>query len=89
MTVRVSPVNWLPHGGCRNLLCGLSAVAGILGQELLGRTPEWYNVGATEQFMPQSALLAIEFFVLGHFEVKRYQGWNKHKTVSNPSAPPG
>lgn len=63
-------------------LLGTSAVAGILGQELLGRTPEWYNVGATEQFMPQSALLAIEFFVLGHFEVKRYQGWNKHKTVS-------
>ena len=60
----------------------MSAVAGIMGQELLGRTPEWYNVGATEQFMPQSALLAIEFFVLGHFEVKRYQGWNKHKTVS-------
>jgi hypothetical protein len=64
------------------MLCGMSAVAGILGQELLGRSPEWYNVGATPQFMPQSALLAIEFFVLGHFEVKRYQGWNKYKTVS-------
>lgn len=57
-------------------------MAGILGQELLGRSPEWFNVGATEQFMPQSALLAIEFFVVGHFEVKRYQGWNKYKTVS-------
>lgn len=67
------------------MLCGPPAVAGIMGQELLGRSPEWYNVGATPQFMPQSALLAIEFFVLGHFELKRYQGWNKHKTVS-PSA---
>jgi light-harvesting complex I chlorophyll a/b binding protein 5 len=69
----------------RVMLCCPPAVAGILGQELLGRSPEWYNVGATPQFMPQSALLAIEFFVLGHFEVKRYQGWNKHKTV-RPSA---
>lgn len=57
-------------------------MAGILGQELLGRSPEWFNVGATPQPMPLSALLAIEFFVVGHFEVKRYQGWNKHKTVS-------
>ena len=60
----------------------MCAVAGILGQELLGRSPEWYNVGAEPQWLPNSALTAIEFFVIGHFEVKRYQGWNKHKTVS-------
>ncbi len=59
------------------------AVAGILGQELLGRGV-WFNVGAEPQWLPDSALLAIEFFVLGHFELKRYQGWNKHKTVSCP-----
>ncbi len=57
------------------------AVVGILGQELLGRTPEWWNVGAQPQWLPDSALTAIEFFVIGHFELKRYQGWNKHKTV--------
>ncbi len=56
-------------------------MAGILGQELLGRSPEWFNVGAEPQWMPDSALTAIEFFIVGHFEVKRFQGWNKHKTV--------
>lgn len=56
-------------------------MAGILGQEALGRSPEWFNVGGQPQWLPDSALLAIEFFVIGHFEVKRYQGWNKHKTV--------
>lgn len=61
--------------------CDCGAVAGILGQEALGRSPEWFNVGGEPQWLPDSALLAIEFFVIGHFEVKRYQGWNKHKTV--------
>lgn len=59
----------------------LRAVAGILGQELLGRTPEWWNVGAEPQWLPNNALTAIEFVVIGHFELKRFQGWNKHKTV--------
>ena len=59
-------------------------MVGILGQELLGRTPEWWNVGAQPQWLPDSALTAIEFFVIGHFELKRYQGWNKHKTVRAP-----
>lgn len=73
-------LEWYVEAEKTNGRWAMAAVAGILGQELLGRSPEWFNVGATEQFMPQSALLAIEFFVVGHFEVKRYQGWNKYKT---------
>ena len=34
--------------------------------------------------MSDSALTAIEFLVVGHFELKRYEGWKKYKTVRDP-----
>ncbi len=34
--------------------------------------------------MSDSALTAIEFLVIGHFELKRYEGWKKYKTVRDP-----
>jgi light-harvesting complex I chlorophyll a/b binding protein 5 len=72
-------LEWYAEAEKTNGRWAMAAVAGILGQEILGRGV-WFNVGAEPQWLPDSALLAIEFFVVGHFEVKRFQGWNKHKT---------
>ena len=61
----------------------MAAVAGILGQELLGVQPVWFNAGAKEYIFPATALTAIEFLTLGALELKRYRGWKAHKTVSS------
>ena len=60
----------------------MAAVAGIMGQELLGVQPVWYNAGLKDYAIPPLPLTAIEFLVLGFLELKRFQGFKKHKTVS-------
>ena len=60
----------------------MAAVAGILGQELAGVSTTWFEAGAADYWMPNNALLALEFLIIGHFELKRYVGWTKYKTVS-------
>lgn len=60
----------------------MAAVAGILGQELLGVQPVWFDAGSKEYIFPATALTAIEFLTLGALELKRYRGWKEHKTVS-------
>ena len=59
----------------------MAAVAGIMGQELLGVSTSWFEAGAQDYWIPNNGLLALEFLIIGHFEVKRYQGWTKYKTV--------
>ena len=59
----------------------MAAVAGILGQELLGVSSTWFEAGGKDYWMPNNALTAIEFLVIGHLELKRYEGWTKYKTV--------
>ena len=61
----------------------MAAVAGILGQELLGVQPRWFEAGAKEYIFPTTTLLGIEFLTLGALELKRYQGWKKTGTVSS------
>lgn len=41
------------------------AVAGILGQELLGVQPAWWEAGAKDYGVPMTPLLAMEFLVSG------------------------
>lgn len=60
----------------------MAAVAGILGQEILGVQPVWYEAGTKEYIFPATTLTAIEFLTLGALELKRYRGWKEHKTVS-------
>jgi hypothetical protein len=43
----------------------MMAVAGILGQELLGVTPAWWEAGAKDYGVPMAPLTAIEFLVRG------------------------
>lgn len=57
------------------------AVAGILGQELLGVTPSWYEAGGKEYDIPAAPLTAIEFIIMGFLEIKRYQGFKTTGTV--------
>lgn len=59
----------------------MAAVAGILGQELLGVTPVWFEAGTKEYIFPTTTLTAIEFLTLGALELKRYRGWKEHKTA--------
>lgn len=59
----------------------MMAVAGILGQELLGVTPKWFNAGAKDYPIDNLPLLAIEFVVLGFLETKRYKGFKENGTV--------
>lgn len=41
----------------------MMAVAGILGQELLGVQPAWWDAGAKDYGVPMTPLLAVEFLV--------------------------
>jgi light-harvesting complex I chlorophyll a/b binding protein 5 len=59
----------------------MMAVAGILGQELLGVTPEWWNAGAKDYGVPMAPLTAMEFLIMGFLETKRYQGFKETGTV--------
>lgn len=49
----------------------MMAVAGIMGQELLGVTPEWWNAGAKDYGVPMAPLTAIEFLVSSRAEGSR------------------
>lgn len=53
------------------------ATAGIVGQELLGVTPKWFEAGAKEYAIDALPLTGIEFIVFGFLELKRYQGFKK------------
>lgn len=63
------------------------AVAGILGQELLGVKggTKWFEAGAAEYDLPVIAQVPILFLVMGFLETKRYQGWKETGTVSDES----
>jgi light-harvesting complex I chlorophyll a/b binding protein 5 len=62
----------------------MMGVAGMMGQELLGVTPKWFEAGAKEYDIDFAPLLAIEFIVLGFLETKRYQGFKETGSVRPP-----
>ena len=64
----------------------MAAVVGILGQEALGVTPAWYEAGLKDYGIPNNALLATEFPIIGFLELKRYQGFLETGTVSGERA---
>jgi len=72
-------LKWYVEAEKTNGRWAMAAVAGILGQELLGRG-KWFEAGAADYGIPNSALLAIEFTVLGFLETKRYIGWKETGT---------
>ena len=60
----------------------MAAVAGILGTELLGVTPKWFEAGAKDYGVPIAPLVAVQFLIMGFLETKRYQGFKETGTVS-------
>ena len=59
----------------------MAAVAGILGTELLGVEPKWFEAGAKDYGIPIAPLVAVQFLVMGFLETKRFQGWKETGTV--------
>lgn len=58
------------------------AVAGILGQELLGVPVKWFEAGAAEYDLPVVAQVPILFLVMGFLETKRFVGFKETGSVS-------
>lgn len=73
-------LKWYAEAEKTNGRWAMMAVAGILGQELLGVTPSWYEAGGKEYDIPATPLTAIEFIVMGFLEIKRYQGFKQTGT---------
>eukprot|EP01025_Chloroclados_australasicus_P031320 TRINITY_DN3169_c0_g1_i1.p1 TRINITY_DN3169_c0_g1~~TRINITY_DN3169_c0_g1_i1.p1 ORF type:complete len:273 (-),score=28.18 TRINITY_DN3169_c0_g1_i1:220-936(-) len=68
-------LKWYAEAEKTNGRWAMAGVAGIMGQELLGVTPKWFEAGAKKYDIDFLPLLAIEFAVLGFLELKRYQGF--------------
>jgi light-harvesting complex I chlorophyll a/b binding protein 5 len=73
-------LKWYTEAEKTNGRWAMMAVAGILGQELLGVTPEWWNAGAKDYGVPMAPLTAMEFLIMGFLETKRYQGFKETGT---------
>jgi len=68
-------LKWYAEAEKTNGRWAMAGVAGIMGQELLGVTPKWFEAGAKEYPIDPLPLLALEFIFLGFLETKRYQGY--------------
>jgi len=53
----------------------MMAVTGITVTEVMGIGGPWYEAGAADYDFPVPALLAIQFPIMGIFELKRMNGW--------------
>ncbi|KAG1673573.1 hypothetical protein FOA52_003873 [Chlamydomonas sp. UWO 241] len=73
-------VKWYQEAEKTNGRWAMMAVAGIMGQELLGVTPAWYEAGAKEYDFPVIAQVPILFLVMGFLETKRFQGFKETGT---------
>lgn len=83
---RARRLKWYVEAEKTNGRWAMMAVAGILGQELLGVDAKWYEAGAKEYDLPVIAQLPIFFLVMGFLETKRFQGFKETGTVSGSSA---
>ncbi|EIE20191.1 light harvesting complex a protein [Coccomyxa subellipsoidea C-169] len=70
-------LKWYTEAEKTNGRWAMAGVAGILGQELLGVQPKWFEAGAKDYGFPPLALISLEFLLLGFLELKRYQGFKK------------
>ena len=58
-----------------NARWAMMAVAGIVGTEIAGIEPRWWEAGTEDYGFPPQALLAVQLPVMGYLENKRIQGW--------------
>ncbi|KAK9812424.1 hypothetical protein WJX73_009738 [Symbiochloris irregularis] len=72
-------LEWFVAAERYNAQIAMMGVAGILGQELLGVQPKWFEAGAKEYWLDTYSLTALEFLLFGLLELTRYQGWRRTK----------
>eukprot|EP01025_Chloroclados_australasicus_P010298 TRINITY_DN1411_c0_g2_i2.p2 TRINITY_DN1411_c0_g2~~TRINITY_DN1411_c0_g2_i2.p2 ORF type:complete len:282 (+),score=21.97 TRINITY_DN1411_c0_g2_i2:1919-2764(+) len=70
-------LKWYVEAEKTNGRWAMMAVAGILGQELLGVSPKWFEAGAKDYGIPFFPLLAVEAVIMGALETMRYQGFKE------------
>jgi light-harvesting complex I chlorophyll a/b binding protein 5 len=70
-------MKWFSEAEKLNSRWAMIAVAGIMGQEILGVEGKWYDAGARTYDIPNTPLLAIELSIMGFLETKRYQGFKQ------------
>jgi hypothetical protein len=68
---------WYVEAEKQNGRWAMLGVAGILGQELLGVQPKWFEAGAKDYGIPPITLIGLEAFLFGFIELKRLQGYKK------------
>eukprot|EP00195_Chlamydomonas_chlamydogama_P016877 CAMPEP_0202890088 /NCGR_PEP_ID=MMETSP1392-20130828/600_1 /ASSEMBLY_ACC=CAM_ASM_000868 /TAXON_ID=225041 /ORGANISM="Chlamydomonas chlamydogama, Strain SAG 11-48b" /LENGTH=216 /DNA_ID=CAMNT_0049573579 /DNA_START=75 /DNA_END=725 /DNA_ORIENTATION=- len=73
-------LKWYVEAEKTNGRWAMAAVAGILGQELLGVDAKWFEAGAKDYDLPVIAQIPILFLVMGFLETKRFQGWKESGT---------
>lgn len=73
-------LKWYVEAEKTNGRWAMMAVAGILGQELLGVPVKWYEAGQAEYTLPVIAQIPILFLVMGFLETKRYIGFKETGT---------
>jgi hypothetical protein len=78
---------WYVEAEKQNGRWAMLGVAGILGQELLGVQPKWFEAGAKDYGIPPITLIGLEAFLFGFIELKRLQGYKKTGGV-RPLLPP-
>jgi len=73
-------LKWYSEAEKTNGRWAMMAVAGIMGAELLGVTPAWFEAGGKDYGFPNAPLLAIEAVIMGFLETKRLQGFKSTGT---------
>lgn len=70
-------LKWYAEAEKTNGRWAMMAVAGILGQELLGVPVKWFEAGQASYDLPVVAQVPILFLVMGFLETKRYIGFKE------------
>lgn len=73
-------LKWYAEAEKTNGRWAMMAVVGILGTEILGVQPSWWEAGAKDYGVPMTPLIAMEFLIMGFLETKRYQGFKETGT---------
>lgn len=82
-------LKWYAEGERTNARWAMIAVAGCLGQELLGKG-KWFEAGAQQYAIPTLGLLAIQQVLFGYLELNRYAAFKTgQKNALFPFDPAG
>ena len=81
-------LKWYVEAEKTNARWAMIAVAGCLGQELLGKG-KWFEAGAQSYAIPTLGLFAIQQVLFGFLELNRFQAYKGEKNALFPLDPAG